>query len=151
MGVISEQVATEIIKYPEVLRVCAVSVVACSFLPKQCSFSKAKTDLAQTTLCLHCSFTDGLKTYHFSKDRLLTKMFLYSIWKMITVKKIEQKVDGRLKSHKSRSWNSNVPAVKFIFLYIKLKIFRFLIDGQTRRCHLRTFYRQLVVWWPVVI
>ena len=28
MGVISEQVATEMVKYPEVLSVCAVSVVS---------------------------------------------------------------------------------------------------------------------------
>lgn len=45
IGVISEQVATEIIKYPEVLREFAMSVVSCSFLPRQCSHPKAKTEL----------------------------------------------------------------------------------------------------------
>lgn len=44
MGVITEQVAMGIIKYPEVLREFAVSVVSCSLLPRQCSLPKAKTE-----------------------------------------------------------------------------------------------------------
>lgn len=56
MGVISEQVSTEIIKYPEVLRGFAVSEVSCSFLPRQCSLPEAKTEPGQ---CLHHSFTDA--------------------------------------------------------------------------------------------
>lgn len=56
MGVISEQVATEIIKYPEVLREFAVSVVSCSFLPRQCSLPRARETKPQTAQCLQRSF-----------------------------------------------------------------------------------------------